>query len=79
MTAWLPREIISPVSDKERDAVRVAQRALRVPETGEMDEPTRAALRGLQALMRLPVTGHLDMATAAAVDGLRPPHLGSET
>lgn len=69
---WFERDIIAPVSETEREAVRVAQRALRVPETGEMDTATRGALRGAQYLFGLPITGSLDLATAIAVDGLRP-------
>lgn len=69
---WLPRGIITPASDAERDAVRIAQRALRVDPTGEMDWATRSALRGAQYLYGLPVTGDLDEATARVVEGLRP-------
>lgn len=73
--SWLPRTIVAPVSETEREAVRTAQRALRVPETGDMDDATKAALRGVQALFRLPVTGALDQQTAQALDRLRPPSL----
>lgn len=73
---WPPdRVIIAPANEGERDAVRTAQRALRVPETGEMDETTKAALRGVQSIHRLPVTGVLDGPTAEALDRLRPPSL----
>lgn len=73
---WPPdRVIIRPASEAERDAVRTAQRALRVDPTGEMDEVTVACLRGVQKLYRLPVTGVLDRATAEALDRLRPPSL----
>ncbi|KUJ70790.1 hypothetical protein ACZ90_00270 [Streptomyces albus subsp. albus] len=76
MTAWMRRRvIIAPANEAERDAVRTAQRALRVSETGEMDEITKAALRGVQTLLRLPVTGVLDEPTAEALDRLRPPSL----
>lgn len=75
---WFPRDIFAPVSDKEREAVRVAQRALRLVPTGEMDEATRASLRGTQRLYGLPVTGILDAATAAVIDGLRPYQVESE-
>lgn len=69
---WFDRDIIAPASEAEREAVRVAQRALRVPETGEMDTATKGALRGAQYLFGLPVTGTLDEATANRIDSLRP-------
>lgn len=73
---WPPdRVIIAPANEGERDAVRTAQRALRVAETGDMDDATKAALRGVQNLFKLPVTGVLDRATAEALDRLRPPSL----
>lgn len=75
---WLPRDIIAPVSEAERAAVRVAQRTLRVDVTGEMDAGTRGALRGVQYLFGLPVTGTLDGATANRIDSLRPWQLADE-
>lgn len=69
---WFPREIIAPASDAEKDAVRVAQRALRLDPTGEMNEATRAALRGAQYLYGLAVTGFLDEPTAVVIDRMRP-------
>lgn len=69
---WLSRDIIAPVNEDERRAVQVAQRALRLSPTGEMDEATRASLRGVQRLYGLPVSGTLDEATAVVIDGLRP-------
>lgn len=69
---WFHRDIIVPATDTERDAVRVAQRALRLIPTGEMDEPTKASLRGTQRLYGIPVSGVLDEATAVVIDGLRP-------
>lgn len=73
---WPPdRVIIRPANEGERDAVRTAQRALKLTPTGDMDEPTVASLRGVQKLFRLPVTGVLDRATAEALDRLRPPSL----
>lgn len=75
MSDWLPRDILAPASEVEREAVRTAQRALRVPQTGSLDEDTRAALRGVQHLFKLPVTGYLDRDTAQALDRLRPPSL----
>ncbi|MEW2498380.1 peptidoglycan-binding domain-containing protein [Streptomyces nodosus] len=77
---WPPeRVIIAPANEGERDAVKTAQRALTVDETGDMDAATKAALRGVQTLFKLPVTGVLDRPTAEALDRLRPPSLrGSE-
>lgn len=73
---WPPeRDIISPASPGEREAVKTAQRALRLCETGDMDDALRSALRGVQRLFKLPVTGDLDRATAQALDRLRPPSL----
>ena len=73
---WPPeRVIIAPANEGEREAMRTVQRALRLPETGAMDDATRAALRGVQSLFKLPVTGVLDRATAEALDRLRPPSL----
>lgn len=69
---WFPRDVVTPVSDREHEAVRVAQRALRLSPTGEMDEPTKASLRGAQRLWGIPVTGILDARTAIVIDGLRP-------
>lgn len=77
MTEWLPRDIISPASEAEHEAVRVAQRALRLDPTGEMDEATRASLRGLQRFFGLQVHGYLDGPTAAHLDRLRPWALGA--
>ncbi|TXS35077.1 peptidoglycan-binding protein [Streptomyces sp. t39] len=73
---WPPeRVIIRPANEGEREAVRHAQRALRLDATGDMDDATVAALRGTQKLFNLPVTGVLDRATAEALDRLRPPSL----
>jgi hypothetical protein len=68
---WPPsRAIIAPVNDAEKASVRHAQRALRVPETGDMDEATKGALRGVQSLFKAPVTGVLDGRTAELIDRL---------
>jgi hypothetical protein len=73
---WPPeRAIIAPANKAEREAMKTAQRALRIPETGDMDQATRSALRGAQSLFKLPVTGVLDRVTAEALDRLRPPSL----
>lgn len=71
---WLEHDIIVPASEQERDAVRTAQRALRLRETGDMDNATKVALRGAQRLFGLPPTAVLDKATAQALDRLAPPH-----
>lgn len=69
---WPPeRDILSPVSPSEHEAVRTAQRALGLVETGELDEPTRASLRGVQRLFGAQVTGVLDLPTAALLERLR--------
>lgn len=52
--------------------MRIAQRALRAPVTGEMDTATKTAIRGAQYLFGVSVTGILDEATAIVVDKLRP-------
>jgi hypothetical protein len=70
MTDWCPRDIIAPVSDVEHEAVRRAQRALRLVPSGELDEPTKASLRGVQRLFNRPVTGVLCRDTAALIERL---------
>lgn len=73
---WPPdRVIIAPANEREHQAVRTAQRALRLDVTGEMDAATKQALRGVQYVFGLPVTGVLDRATAEKLDQLRPPSL----
>lgn len=69
---WFTRDVISPASEGEREAVRVAQRAMRLNPTGDMDHPTVASLRGIQRLYGVPVTGILDAATAVVIDKMRP-------
>lgn len=69
---WPPeRDIVSPASPGEHEAVRTAQRALNLIPTGDLDEPTRASLRGVQRLFGAEVTGVLDKATAALIGRLR--------
>lgn len=76
---WPPdRVIIAPANEGEHEAVRVAQRALGLDVTGDMDDATKAALRGVQNLFKLPVTGVLDRATAVALDRLKHPSLREE-
>lgn len=76
MITWLPRTVIAPASNEEFEAVRIAQRALRLDPTGELDDTTRASLRGLQRFFGLPAHGYLDEATAERLDALRPYSLG---
>lgn len=69
---WPPeRDIIAPASQAEHEAVRIAQRALKLDPTGELDGATRACLRGVQRLFGHPVTGVLDRSTAALLERLR--------
>lgn len=68
---WYRRPIIVVTNDSERFAVTHVQKALGWPETGEMDEGTRAHLRGLQSLFGLHVTGILDLETAEQVERIR--------
>lgn len=73
---WPPeRVIIAPANAAEREAVKTAQRALRLDETGVMDDATRSALQGVQKLFKIPVSGVLDRPTCEALDRLRPPSL----
>jgi len=67
---WLKRTVIRPVSEFEHDAVSHAQRVMRCPVNGEMDEVTVSHLRGLQRLFGIRVTGVLDKATAQQIDRL---------
>lgn len=70
--SWPPeRDILSPVTPSEHEAVKTAQRALGLVQTGELDEPTRAHLRGLQRLFERDATGVLDLPTAALLERLR--------
>ncbi len=72
LPAWLPRSpLIATSTEPEKDAVRLAQRVLRVPVTGTLDDATKTALRGLQSLFRLEPVGYLDKKTAELIDRLR--------
>lgn len=68
---WFDRDIIFPSSDFEHEAVRHAQRVMRVYESGLMDETTRARLQGIQGLFRLKITGMLDLPTAIKLEEIR--------
>ncbi len=65
------RDIYVATNDKEREIVRNAQRTLRLPVTGGIDEATRMKIRGLQHLFKLPVTGILDEKTLNKIDEMR--------
>lgn len=68
---WWKREIIVATNQFEKDAVTHAQRVMRCPETGQMDEATITHLRGLQSLYGLRTTGTLDRATAVQIERMR--------
>jgi len=68
---WFKRDIIRPATEFEREAVSHAQRVLRIPVTGEMDERTITVLRGTQAVFGLRMTGILDRATAEEIENIR--------
>jgi hypothetical protein len=70
---WFDRPIIhTPTRDPEIEAVKHVQRVLRCPETGLMDDFTRAHIRGMQNLFGLQVNGTIDEATAEEIDRLVP-------
>lgn len=71
---WIHRDIIAPVTDRDREAVRASQRIMGLDETGTLDTITKARLRGFQALLGLPVTGALTVQTAEALDRIRSHH-----
>lgn len=68
---WWKRTIIAPANQFERDAVTHAQRVMRCPETGQMDEATITHLRGLQLLFGLAPTGELNEETARQIERVR--------
>lgn len=68
---WFENDIIHAMSEFEHEAVRHAQRVLRVDETGELDGTTRAALRGFQGLFKLTPHGILDLPTAIKIEEVR--------
>lgn len=71
---WWDRDIMYPTTDKDRDAIRHAQRVMRCPETGEMDHLTRAHIQGFQGLFGIRITGILDLSTAEAIERVRHAH-----
>lgn len=68
---WFKREIVVATTTQEHEAVRHAQRVMRCPETGNMDDATTSHLMGLQALFGLPTTGTLNLQTAKQIERLR--------
>ena len=68
---WFQGRVITVTNESDRVAVRHAQRVLRLDETGELDQTTRAHLQGVQALFRLPQTGILDEQTAIKLEQMR--------
>lgn len=68
---WFDRDIIFPSSEFDHEAVKHAQRVLRLEESGIMDEKTRSHIQGIQGLFQLKVTGILDLQTAIALEKIR--------
>ena len=69
--SWWVGPTLAPTNEAQRASVRHAQRVLRMDETGEMDDTTKAGLRALQALFKLRVTGILDLPTAEKIEQIR--------
>lgn len=70
--AWFRRDIMStPTREFEIDAVKHVQRVLRTPESGLMDDETKAAIRGMQMLFGLRISGIIDLETAQEIERLR--------
>jgi hypothetical protein len=69
--SWWVGPTLAPVDEAQRASVRHAQRVLRLDESGEMDDITKAGLRAVQALFRLRVTGVLDLPTAEKIEEIR--------
>lgn len=68
---WFPGDFIYPANEPQREAVRHAQRVLRLAETGDLDDLTRASLRGFQGLFNLRVSGIMDLQTATKLEEVR--------
>lgn len=68
---WFTGRVMVVVNEADRVAVRHAQRVLRLEETGELDDQTKAYLRGFQGLFGLPRTAILDEATAIKLEQVR--------
>jgi len=70
---WFNRAIVhNPTRDFDIEAVKHVQRVLRCPETGLMDDFTRAHIRGMQQLFGLETSGAIDLETAKEIDRLVP-------
>jgi hypothetical protein len=69
--SWFAGDIIYPANEPQREALRHAQRVLRLDETGDMNDMTRAALRGFQGLFALRISGMLDLPTAIKLEQIR--------
>lgn len=65
------RDIVRPVSDKDRARVRTLQLILRLPQTGEMDPETVGCIRGAQTLFGIKPTGIIDKHTYETIKTLR--------
>lgn len=70
--SWYKRRVYKVNTELEAEAVRHAQRALGLKETGELDEATMSHLRGIQALFGLRPTGILDDGTAEQIERIWP-------
>lgn len=68
---WFENDIMHVLNEPDREAVRHAQRVLRLDETGDLDDQTRAALRGFQGLFKLTPNGILDLKTAIKIEEVR--------
>ena len=68
---WFKREVVVATTEQEKDAVLYAQRVMRCPESGEMDDATISHLRGFQTLFGLPATGTINEATAKQLERIR--------
>lgn len=69
---WFENDVTyTPFREADREALRHAQRVLRTPETGALDDLTKARLRGFQGLMNLRMTGCLDLPTAIKIEEVR--------
>jgi len=68
---WFKNRVMFVINESDREAVRQAQRVLRLDETGELDPETRAHLAGFQSLFQLPQTGIIDEQTAIKLEQVR--------
>jgi len=69
---WFNRDIVhTPTREFDIDAVKHVQRVLRCPESGIMDDFTRAHIRGMQHVFGLSVSGIIDLETAVEIERIR--------